>query len=55
MGLIDRIDVAAVNRLHLLTQPAHVQRHHGRKLSSEDRNRLRADLIRAALGEVAAG
>lgn len=55
MGLIDRIDVAAINRLHMLTQPAHVQRHHGRKLSSEDRNRLRADLIRAALAEVAAG
>jgi len=49
MGRIDNISIKTVNELFLLTQPAHLQLNHGRKLDAEQRDTLRAETLRAHL------
>jgi len=44
-----RISIATVNRLFLLTLPAHLQLNYGKELDSTHRDALRAQIIRAAL------
>lgn len=51
LGRIKLVDLATVNELFLLTQPAHLQRMHGARLSGEQRSIARAELIRQRLGE----
>jgi protein arginine kinase len=41
-----------VDELFILTQPAHLQRQHSGKLSAEERDLLRADMIRERLRPV---
>lgn len=48
--IIKEVDPGALNKLLVLTQPAHVQKHAGRKLEAEERNVVRAQLIRTTLG-----
>jgi protein arginine kinase len=43
------IDLRTINELFLLTQPAHLQRLHGKKLDSDARRQARADYIRSRL------
>jgi len=50
LGRIPGIDLKTVNELFLTSQPAHLQRIHGRELSGGERERLRAELIRKRLG-----
>ena len=50
MGFVTDIDRRAVNELFLFTQPAHLQKLEGRKLSSAERDVKRAALIRQRLG-----
>jgi hypothetical protein len=38
--------------LFILTQPAHLQRQHSEKLSAEERDLLRADMLRERLKQV---
>jgi protein arginine kinase len=45
----DRLSIATVNRLFLLTLPAHLQLNYGKELDSTHRDALRAQIIRSAL------
>jgi protein arginine kinase len=48
-GTSDRLSIATVNRLFLLTLPAHLQLNYGKELDSTHRDALRAKIIRSAL------
>lgn len=50
LGRIKLVDLPAVNELFLLTQPAHLQKLAGSRLTGEQRSAARADLIRKRLG-----
>jgi protein arginine kinase len=52
MGLFPGADRALVDELFLLTQPAHLQKQHSEKLSAEERDLLRADMVRERLRQV---
>jgi protein arginine kinase len=41
-----------VDELFILTQPAHLQKQHSEKLSAEERDLLRADMLRERLRHV---
>jgi protein arginine kinase len=41
-----------VDELFILTQPAHLQKQHSEKLSAEERDLLRADMVRERLRPV---
>lgn len=43
------LSIATINRLFMLTLPAHLQLNHGKLLDSTDRDALRAKIIRSAL------
>ena len=47
----ERLSVATINRLFMLTLPAHLQLNHGEALEPNDRDALRAKIIRSALGQ----
>jgi protein arginine kinase len=47
MNMITNIDRKTLNELFILTQPAHLQKIEGKKLSAAERDIKRADLIRA--------
>lgn len=49
LGRIEKVDIATVNELFMLTQPAHLQLRAGRMLSADQRDSLRADTIRNRL------
>lgn len=49
LGRMREVDMRTVNELFLLTQPAHLQRLHGAKLTGEQRSAARADYIRHRL------
>lgn len=46
------MDRALVDELFILTQPAHLQKQHAEKLSAEERDLLRADMLRERLKDV---
>jgi protein arginine kinase len=50
LGRIDKTDIATINDLFLLTQPAHLQKMGGRPLGRTARREERARLIRQKLG-----
>lgn len=50
LGRLKDLDMAMVNELFLLTQPAHLQKMLGRRLNGEQRSAARADIIRRRLG-----
>jgi protein arginine kinase len=49
LGRIKDIDVKTINELFLLTQPAHLQKMHGKKMEGDARRAARADYIRHRL------
>lgn len=49
LGLIDEIQIPAINELLILTQPAHLQKVRKKPLESADRNIARAALLRQRL------
>jgi protein arginine kinase len=51
-GLFPGADRALVDELFILTQPAHLQKQHSEKLSAEERDLLRADMVRERLRQV---
>jgi protein arginine kinase len=51
MGLLDEPEISIVNDLFLNTQPAHLQKHSGGKLSQPERDIARAKYLRQKLGE----
>lgn len=52
LGLFPTVDRALVDELLILTQPAHLQTQHTGKLSAEERDLLRADMLRDRLRPV---
>lgn len=51
LGVLPAVNRQTINELFLLTQPAHLQKIAGEKLSPENRDIKRANLIREKLGE----
>lgn len=49
LGRIEKIDLATINELFMLTQPAHLQLRAGRVLDADQRDSLRAEIIRTRL------
>jgi protein arginine kinase len=49
LGIIKHIDRSRVNELFIITQPAHLQKIENKKLTAEDRDLKRAELIRNRL------
>jgi len=49
LGLIDDVQVGTINKLFIHTQPAHLQKLHGRLLGSSDRNIERATYLQRHL------
>jgi protein arginine kinase len=52
MGVFPGVDRSLVDELFLVTQPAHLQKQHSEKLSAEERDLLRADMVRERLKSV---
>src|ERR1700752_4025234 len=52
VSLFPGVDRALVDELFILTQPAHLQKAHAEKLSAEERDLLRADMVRERLKPV---
>jgi protein arginine kinase len=52
ISLFSGVDRALVDELFILTQPAHLQKQHSEKLSAEERDLLRADMVRERLRPV---
>jgi protein arginine kinase len=52
VGLFPGVDRSLVDELFILTQPAHLQKQHSEKLSAEERDLLRADMVRERLKSV---
>lgn len=51
MGIIKNVPIEAMNELLVMTQPGFLQQHTGEKLSADDRDIRRADLIRSRLAQ----
>lgn len=51
MGRFDKFDITTLNELFLLSQPAHLQKLHGKTIESEERNVLRGDFLRERLSK----
>jgi protein arginine kinase len=49
LGRVNDVDIHTVNELFIQTQPAHLQRIRGQRLSSDQRNVARAEYIRSRL------
>lgn len=49
LGVIKDIDRRKINELFIITQPAHLQKSENRKLTSQERDIKRADIIRSRL------
>lgn len=49
LGRVERPDLKTINELLLLTQPAHLQKHQGLKLTGEQRSIERANYVRGRL------
>jgi len=52
LGLFPGIDRPLTDELFILIQPAHLQRQHAEKLSGEERDLIRADMLRDRLKQV---
>jgi protein arginine kinase len=52
LGMFPGADRSLTDELFILTQPAHLQRLHSEKLAAEERDLLRADMIRDRLRSV---
>jgi protein arginine kinase len=52
VNLFPGVDRSLVDELFILTQPAHLQKQHSEKLSAEERDLLRADMVRDRLKRV---
>jgi len=49
LGLLKDLDTARINRLFILTRPAHLQKMEGRELGPQERDMVRADFLREEL------
>ena len=52
VGVFPGVDRCLVDELFILTQPAHLQKQHSEKLSAEERDVIRADMVRERVRQV---
>jgi protein arginine kinase len=52
LGLFPGVDRALVDEMFILSQPAHLQKQHSEKLSADERDLIRADMVRDRLKHV---
>ena len=52
LGLFEKLDTSVLDELFLLSQPAHLQQLVGKKLTVEERDTNRSDLLRGHLSKV---
>src|SRR5579883_916334 len=52
LGMFPGVERSLVDELFILTQPAHLQKQHSEKLTAEERDLLRADMVRERLKPV---
>lgn len=52
VGVFPGVDRSLVDELFILTQPAHLQRQHSEKLTAEERDLIRSDMLRERLRPV---
>ena len=52
VGVFPGVERSLVDELFILTQPAHLQKQHSEKLNAEERDLLRADMVRERLKHV---
>jgi len=52
MAMFPGVDPSLVDELFIITQPAHLQKSYSEKLSAEERDLLRADMLRERLKQV---
>ncbi len=52
MGMVENLRVSAVNEIMLLTQPAHLQKVSGKPLEPQERDELRAQMVRKRIRKV---
>jgi protein arginine kinase len=52
LKLIDKITLRQINELLIITQPAHLQKLYGKEMDNEERDMIRAELIRERLGKI---
>jgi len=52
IGVVDFIDIAKINELLLLSQPAHLQKFHGEEMDQDTRDFVRAEMIREKLANI---
>ena len=50
LGIINDVSIAKLNELLIMIKPMHLQELHGRPMSPEERDKVRADFIRGKLG-----
>jgi protein arginine kinase len=53
LGHFENVERWKVDELFIITQPAHLQKHFSEKLGAEERDLLRADMVRERLKDVA--
>ena len=51
LGVLEKVDPMVVNRLFILTRPAHLQKMEGRELAPQERDMVRADFLRNSLSK----
>jgi len=51
VGILKQLNIRTINKIFILTQPAHLQKIVGKALSPQERDIKRAELIRKELGE----
>ena len=52
LGMVADVDRSRINELFIITQPAHLQKLENKKITSQDRDMKRAELVRSKLGKV---
>ncbi|MDD4899496.1 MAG: protein arginine kinase [Candidatus Omnitrophica bacterium] len=51
LGMIKDVDRSRINELFIITQPAHLQKLENKKITSQDRDMKRAELVRSKLNQ----
>ena len=52
MKIVDFIDIALINEILLLSQPAHLQKYYGSEMDHNRRDFVRAQMVREKLRDV---
>jgi protein arginine kinase len=52
LGIINNFDTELINNLFIVIQPAHLQKTQKKKLSHQERDSIRADLLRSKLEKI---